>query len=114
MPVDAATRPTRLPLPVHPTPRDPSVTGSSFAVTTITVITALIGAVLFVSGLMLIAALFVIASLAVLMLAILTGAVRAITPRSAQHGVARRDPHPPVVVDTTARVSPGTADKASL
>ncbi len=111
MPVDTATRLTRPPLPAHPTARDP---GSSFAVTITTVMTALIGAVLFVSGLMLIAALFVVASLTALILVIVTGAVRAVTPRSTQHRMAPPDPHPPVIVDTTARVSSGGADNIRL
>jgi predicted lipid-binding transport protein (Tim44 family) len=96
---------------LRPPYQDQSVAGSSFAVTTVTVLTAAVGAILFIGGLMLIAALFVMASLAALLVAVITGAVHAVTPRSPERRNEQRAPHPPVVLDTTARVSRSTSSK---
>ena len=79
--------------------------GSKFAVTMITVGTALVGAVLFVGGLMLIAALFVMVSLAALFVVVIRGAVHAVAPPSTEHRVEQQGPRSSAVIDVTARPS---------
>ena len=63
MAMDTRVRPTGHLLPYQPSYQVRPAPHSRFAVTLITVATALVGAVLFVGGLMLIAALFVMVSL---------------------------------------------------
>ncbi len=106
MAVDTTARPTGQRTPLQPL-RGPSVTGSKFAVTMITVGTALVGAVLFVGGLILIAAVFVMVSLAALLAVVIRGAVQDVTRRSAQRHVEQRASRHSAVIDVTARQSSG-------
>ncbi len=106
MAVDTTAQPTGQRVPLPPL-QGPSVTGPKFAVTMITVGTALVGAVLFVGGLMLIAAVFVMVSLAALFAVVIRDALHAVTPRSGQRHVEQRGSHHSAVIDATARQSSG-------
>ena len=112
MAMDTRVRPTGHLLPYQPSYQVRPAPHSRFAVTLITVATALVGAVLFVGGLMLIAALFVMVSLVALLAAVVRGTAHAVTPRAepqVERQVGQRDLYTPAVIDTTARVSPPTA-----
>jgi ABC-type Na+ efflux pump permease subunit len=102
--VDATGQATEQRVTLQPL-QDPSLPGSKFAVTLITMATALIGAVLFVGGLVLFASVFVMVSMAALFAVFIRGAAQAFTPRSAERHVEQRRSHHAAVIDTTARQS---------
>jgi hypothetical protein len=88
-----------------------AVTGSSFAGKLALVLTALIGAILFVGALAVISAAFLVAVLAALCVVAIRGAWQALTPRSRKHRVDRRGFRPTAVIETTAKAIRSAAPK---
>jgi hypothetical protein len=88
-----------------------AVTGTSFAGKLALVLTALIGAVLFVGVLAVISAVFLVAVVAALCVVAIRGAWQALTPRSKRHRVHRGGFLPSAVIETTAKAIRTAAPK---
>jgi hypothetical protein len=95
----------------RPVDRGREVTTPGFAVTVGTVVTALVGAVLFVTALVVIAAVFLLVILVSLGAAAIRTAVHALGPRSGERHVDQGGFHPTAVIETTAKVIRSTGPK---
>jgi len=73
------------------------------------VLTALIGAILFIGALVVITAVFLAAVLAALCVVAIRGALHAVAPRSGEHHIDQGGFRPSAVIETTAEVIRSTA-----
>ncbi|HEX3567841.1 MAG TPA: hypothetical protein VHU17_20930 [Acidimicrobiales bacterium] len=87
------------------------VTGTSFAGKLALVLTALIGAILFVGVLAVISAVFLVAVLAAFCVVAIRGVWQALTPRSRKRRVDGGGFGPTAVIETTARAIRSAAPK---
>jgi hypothetical protein len=98
-------------LPFQPVDKGGAVTGSSLAGKLALVLTALIGAALFVGALVVIAAAFLVAVLAALCVVAVRGALHALAPHSRKHRDDGGGFRPTAVIETTAKAIRSAAPK---
>jgi hypothetical protein len=85
--------------------------GSNLGATLLAMVTALIGAILFIGALVVITAVFLVVIVTALCVLAVRGAVHALTPRSRVHPVDQSRFHPTAVIETTAKVIRSAAPK---
>jgi hypothetical protein len=111
MSASSDVRPTGPGMPFPPVNMEGAGTGSSLVGKVAVVLTALIGAVVFVGALVVIVAVALVAILVALCVVAIRGALHALAPRSGGHRVAQGGFRPAAVIETTAKVIRSSAPK---